>query len=63
MLNNSHILHQTQHDLKERGIDGRSLTSVFISLSTAFRTDHKFSAPSSIYDLLMQTTEVLPPSI
>jgi hypothetical protein len=23
MLNNSHIYHQTQHDLKSRGIDGK----------------------------------------
>jgi dihydrolipoamide dehydrogenase len=23
MLNNSHIYHQTQHDLKNRGIDGQ----------------------------------------
>lgn len=25
MLNNSHIYHQTQHDLKSRGIDGKQL--------------------------------------
>jgi dihydrolipoamide dehydrogenase len=30
MLNNSHIYHQTKHDLQKRGIDGvQSCTNVF----------------------------------
>jgi hypothetical protein len=30
MLNNSHIYHQTKHDLQKRGIDGvYSLTRIF----------------------------------
>ncbi|KAG6827227.1 D-lactate ferricytochrome c oxidoreductase [Tricholoma furcatifolium] len=33
MLNNSHIYHQTQHDLKRRGIDGWSLTCLDSRLS------------------------------
>jgi dihydrolipoamide dehydrogenase len=35
MLNNSHIYHQTQHDLERRGIDGMPL----VSYSTPFRPD------------------------
>ena len=32
MLNNSHMYHQTQHDLKRRGIDGTSLSVVMVEV-------------------------------
>jgi len=60
MLNNSHILHQTQHDLKNRGIDGRLFTSIFLSLSAASKSP---LCRLRFHDPLLQIAEALPSSI
>jgi hypothetical protein len=48
MLNNSHILHQTQHDLKNRGIDGRLLIAMFLSIGMAFGMAQMSTLPPEI---------------